>query len=97
MDADALDVGDEVLGGIGVGRKIGVAAAGATLIEQDGVEALRIEQQTMAVLRSAARAAVQKDSGNSATRADFLHVKPMAVADSEHDRIEWARRFGGKA
>ena len=79
--ADRLDVGDEVLRRVGGERQIRMAAPGAALVEQEGVEARRIEQPPVQVLRSAARSAVQEHRRDAAGAADLLDVQPMAVAD----------------
>ena len=94
VHAYRLDVGDEMLRRVGLERQIGMAAAGAALIEQEGVEARRIEQPPMHVLSAAARAAVQEQRRDTVGGAHLLDVKPVAVADAEHARIERAQRIG---
>jgi hypothetical protein len=67
-----------------------VAAPRAALIEQERVEATRIEQPPVQMLRAAARSAVQEYRRNAVGAADLLDVQPMSVAHAQHARIEWA-------
>ena len=71
-----------------------MAAAGAALVEQEGMEARRIEQPPVEVLRAAARSAVQKHRRDAAGAAHLLDIEPVTLADAEHARIERAQRVG---
>jgi hypothetical protein len=59
------------------------ALAGAALIEEHDVVALRIEEAPHLRIGTAARAAVQEDSGFAARVAAFLVIDFVAVGDAE--------------
>ena len=62
---------------------LGAAATGAALIEQNSVEALRIEQPPMIGLAAAAGAAVQIDRGDATGATDALDIDFVAIADRQ--------------
>ena len=68
---------------VGLAKPFRLAAAGAALVEQHGVKALRIEQAAMVGLAAGAGAAVQIHGRDAAGAADALDVDFVAVADIE--------------
>ena len=78
MRADALDVGDEVLGGVGAGREIGVAATCAALIEEDGAEAVGVEESAVTVLGTRAWPAMEEEGRDAIAAAELLHNRSSA-------------------
>ena len=75
----------------------GAASAGAALIEQHRVEALRIEQPPMIGLAAAAGAAVQIDRRDAIGAADGFDVDLVAVADRQQLRGQRRERIGAVA
>ena len=93
MVTDDFEIGDEVSGRIGAARQIGMAPAGATLVDQEDVIARRIEQGPVRMLRTAARSSMQKDDGAATPAADFFDVDPVTVSDVQHARVERPEGF----
>lgn len=93
MFAHVLEIGDQMLRGVGIAAKIGMAASGAALIDEKDVVPCRIEQCSMQDLRAAAGAAVQEDDGAPTFAAHFFNINPMAIADIEHAGVKGAERF----
>jgi hypothetical protein len=86
---DALDIGDLMGGRVRLGAEIWMAAAGASLVEQDRAEPGGIEQVAMCMLGTTSWSSMQEDNRNSAGIAALFHVEPVAVSDAQHQRIEW--------
>jgi hypothetical protein len=75
----------------------GAAAAGAALIEQDGMEALRIEQPAVVGLAAAAGTAMQIDRRDAVGVADGLDVDLVSVANRQKLRGQRRERIGALA
>ena len=91
--ADALDVGDEVGGGIGAQAAERRAATAAALVEEHGAKSCGVEQAALAWAAAAARTTVQEDHGDAVGAAAFLHVQHVAAPHREAVRAE-RRRLG---
>ena len=76
---------------------LGPAAAGAALVEQDGVKALGIEQPAVIGLAAAAGAAMQIDRGDAVGAADAFDIDLVAVADRQLLRGQRRKRIGALA
>ena len=92
--ADQFHVGDQMRQRIFFAAALGTAATGAALIEQDSVEAFRIEQPPMIGLAAAAGAAMQIDRGDATGAADALDIDFVAIADRQQLRGQRRERIG---
>jgi hypothetical protein len=81
--AKALDVGDEVPGGVLGELGMRRAAPGALLVEEDDPVVRRIEEAPVAGQKPAARAATEEDDGNAARITDLLVIEVVPRRDGK--------------
>jgi len=65
MLTQKLDIGHQMVAGVGLQRALGLAAAAAALIEQDHPTTRRIEQLAMPWRAAAARPPMQENQGQT--------------------------------
>ena len=82
--AQALDIGDEVPGRVGLQAGMGRRAPASALVEDEDVVARRIEEPAMKRARAAAGPAMQKDDRLGALRAAALPIDPVTVSHVQH-------------
>ena len=89
MLAQALDVGDQIPGGVvgEVGMRRGAPAA--ALVEQDDPVLFRVVELAHLRAAAAARAAMQQDHGLSVRIAALLVIQRVAVVDGELADVVW--------
>lgn len=96
VQAQALDVLDQLAGGVGVAAATWRAASAAALVEEDDVKAGGVEELAMARAAAAARPTMKKQHGQTVGIAAALEVEAVAVADVEQAvRERWLWREEG--
>src|SRR5262249_36159892 len=83
VDAQALDVGDQILRRVLVERRLGRAASAAALVEEGDAVAPGIEEAPRERLDSASRSAMQKDRRLAVRTSHFLVIEVVARGDLE--------------
>ncbi len=91
--AQALDVGDEVPGGVVVERGERLALAAAALVEQDDAVARRVEEAPVLGVGAAAGPAVQEHHRLAGAVARLLEVE--VVPPRTCSRPKWNGSIGG--
>ena len=76
---------------------LGSASAGAALIEQHRMEALRIEQPPVIGLAAASRPAVQIDRRDAIRSPDGFDIDLVAIADGQQFRCQRCEGIGAVA
>ncbi len=75
--ADLLDIGDEVPGGVGFERCVGLALAAAALVEVHDTIFFGVEETALLWIGAAAGTAVQKNHRLAGGIAAFLEIDLM--------------------
>ena len=82
--ADALDVGDEVPGGVVLDAGVRARPAAAALVEQDHPVVRRVEEPPHPRRAAAARPAVQHHHRRAVGPAALLDIDPVAAGHLHH-------------
>jgi hypothetical protein len=85
--ADALQVRNQVLRGIGMARAMRKAAPGATLIHENNAMPAEIEKPVLRRIAATARTAMQKQNRGSVRRSCRLDPNLVAVTDPKMESI----------
>ena len=90
--ADALDIVDQVGGGVVLQPAMRRGAAAAALVEQDDAIAARVEKPAQGGRDPAARTAMQGDHGQAVRTAAFLDMELVAAAHRQAECLRCVDR-----